>query len=136
MDAHGPVGLAVTVLVTEREHHDAIPVDLRRPSVEVEGDASVLARMTPAGVQIRVRATATGPLPATMIGRSAADPRAVGDAGWPWRLGDDPTGRRVGGIRLRAESRRGLAGVTDVFTAATARSSPATCGSPTGAATR
>ena len=121
VEAPGTVEIAVAALITERDHHDAVTVDMRRPLVEADGPAAVIARMSPHGIPIRVRTTATGVRPATLVGRSAADPRAGGDAGRPWRQGDDPTGRWVRGIRLRAEAARGLADVTDVFAAATAR---------------
>ena len=127
VEAPGAVGLTVTALVTERDHHDAITVDLRRPIVEDAADGGVIVRMSAGGIPVRIRASVArrGPgavgRPAALVGRSAADPWESGDAGRPWRPGDEPTGRWVRGIRLRAESERGLADVTDAYAAATAR---------------
>jgi predicted glycogen debranching enzyme len=121
VEASEPVVIAATVLITEREHHDAITVDLRRPVVEPDGPARVVARMTPDGIPIVIGACASDGIAATLEGRSAADPLEGGDAGRPWRPGEDPAGRWVRGIRLRVESERGLPDVTDVFAAATAR---------------
>jgi glycogen debranching enzyme len=123
VEAPGPVEVSATVLVTEREHHDPITVDLRRPVVDVEGTAGVVARMSAGGIPIRIAASSSGRAAATVVGRSAADPGAGGDAGRPWRPGDDPLGRWVRGIRLGVECARGLPDVTDVFGAATARGS-------------
>ena len=131
VSAPDPVTLRVEPLVTERDHHEPITVDLRRPMTErlagIAG-ADVTAAALGNGLVVRMAEGGTPILLAASVtdGGSTAtfDPGATdasgshGDRGRPWRPGEVAAGRWVRGLRHRAESERGLADVGDLYAAA------------------
>ncbi len=119
VSAPGPVALRAEPLVTERDHHEPITVDMRRPTREpLTGLAASLGRglavrMAEGGTPILLAGSVAGGPPATIDARAAG-----GDRGRPWRPGEVAAGRWVRGLRHRAESERGLADVGDLYAAA------------------
>ena len=95
LEAPGPVSISATVLVTEREHHDPVTVDLRRPVADADGPGRVVVRMAPDGIPIRIGASATGGAVSTIVGCCCRRPGRWRRRG-PSR-GGPATTRRVGG---------------------------------------